>query len=718
MSNIIVEGFAHYGLGSLGGGSSAVALALLSGTYAQVSTGVSSLNQLPWDPSNTDIYYSNQSAGELRRVLPSTEDPLVVSMYYACSVLPSRNDNTVIAFFRDGSNVTIAKLILQSTGALAVYDKNDVLLSQTSGPVIVAETATHLEMKLTVSGGSFKLNVNEVTVINVSGLTYTGSGNCAQVAFLNQALADACIQYIANLIMRNNAGGVNNDITGDRRVATLFVNADDVAHQGWTPEPRHKFGNGILDNRNANNSGYTAANSSQTDLGSGDFTIETWVRFFALPSGANKAVIFGKWDETNNKRSYQLYMGGPSLEGGNTVFRISTDGGAGTVSELISWPWTPLTNEWHHVAVSRASAETLLFIDGIQQGLQVADSNTYYAGTETTAVGVQDDSGSQIANTAFNGFMDETRLSVGYARYTASFMAPVAAFPRGSGLDAHWSSVALLAGYDTGVFDESGFLRTLTAQHGSVAITPNDGTGNYQCLNKPTPFDDTFIEAALTPAFSILTQTSVPTNNKTVTVGTTDGSTPAVYTWKTTLTGAAFEVKIAVSAALSLANLIAAINAAAGTGTTYGTGTTANHDVSAAALPGNQIEVTAVAPGSAGNAIATATNDAAGSWTSTTLAGGADIPGYSNFYIQRPPNQTTLIDSLTIVHRDFKTDAGTATVRALFVGVGGGVAAGAANPLTTVPTYYQDLIETDPDTSGNITPTTVVEGRVRLTRTA
>ena len=67
------------------------------------------------------------------------------------------------------------------------------------------------------------------------------------------------------------------------------------------------------------------------------FTIEGSFRFQALPTGSNKAVLFSKWDQPNSRLAYELYVGGPSLEAGNTVFRISTDGTAGTINELVSW---------------------------------------------------------------------------------------------------------------------------------------------------------------------------------------------------------------------------------------------------------------------------------------------------------------------------------------------------------------------------------------------
>lgn len=123
-------------------------------------------------------------------------------------------------------------------------------------------------------------------------------------------------------------------------------------------------------------------------------------------------------------------------------------------------------------------------------------------------------------------------------------------------------------------------------------------------------------------ASDILTQTGLPIAGNTVTVGTKDGSTAAVYTWRSAL-ASAFDVLIGVSAQASLSNLAAAINAGTGAGTVYGTGTTANHDVSAVGST-STLTATAFVAGTGGNSIAASTNDPDGSWAHTTLQGGAN----------------------------------------------------------------------------------------------
>src|SRR5690606_16741152 len=148
-----------------------------------------------------------------------------------------------------------------------------------------------------------------------------------------------------------------------------------------------------------------------------------------------------------------------------------------------------------------------------------------------------------------------------------------------------------------GINDESSFGRTLTSAGGVTSQLPIDGStiGVWSTVgtNKADPDDNTFIYASLTNATNIFTMTTLPTDGDTVTVGTTDGVTPAVYKFVSALSDP-FDVLIGTDADETLDNLVAAINADAGAGTIYGTGTTSNADVSAVPLVAGQIQVIAL----------------------------------------------------------------------------------------------------------------------------
>lgn len=116
-------------------------------------------------------------------------------------------------------------------------------------------------------------------------------------------------------------------------------------------------------------------------------------------------------------------------------------------------------------------------------------------------------------------------------------------------------------------------------------------------------------------AIGLLTLTGNPSNTETVTIGS------KVYTFQTSLTNVDGNVKIGADAAASIANLIAAINLAAGAGTTYATAMTLNASVTASANASStsKMNVTAKVNGPAGLAIATTETLSSGSWGAVTL---------------------------------------------------------------------------------------------------
>lgn len=717
MTALYMDGFDIYGQGIAGGSH------MLDGAWAQIQ-----LNGGPDTPSfgaRTGLYAlkSLEFTAAYRYVLSATKARIFLSCGFAADQLPSLDFRNSVVTFCNASNVVIATLWCQSNGALVLADSGNTVLAATQGPVIVSRSWHFLEMDFNQGGGDFVLRVDDPTgggtpVIDASGLSL-GGAPVGQIHVLDEGVASFgfTTAWLDDLFIRDASGSVNNGWLGDRRVATLLPDGDTTT-AGWSPRYYHNIGQGIL-NLTPANACVTAASATSLDVGSGDFTLEGFVRFQSLPT-TGRAVIFSRWDETNNQRSYQFYLGGSTFNGGNLVFQTSTDGTNATVAEPIEYPWAPELDTYYHVAVVRASGELLLFVDGQQLGLPIADTNTYFAGSAPFALGAQAEGtgSSVVGSTAMGGWFDETRFTVGFARYTSNFTPPVALLPRGSGADPEWADVALLCGFDSVIQDESGFSRALTARNQAFQQTVNDGPGIgvWSTIGKATPDDNTFAEAPFLPASSILTLSAQPAANDTVTVGTKDGTAAAVYTFKVAA-ASAFQVLVDTTLQGTLQNLYNAINAGPGSGTKYGTGTTSNFDVIAAQLPAGQMEVTALTAGTAGNAIATSASlTHGGGWTGATLAGGVDIPGPSDFKIQRPPPSTTIISAAQITFRGMKSDAGVASVNSALVGPLGNVTSAGAHSLTVSPDYYSNMYELDPDTSAQITPATLINGAIRLNR--
>jgi len=157
------------------------------------------------------------------------------------------------------------------------------------------------------------------------------------------------------------------------------------------------------------------------------------------------------------------------------------------------------------------------------------------------------------------------------------------------------------------------------------------------------------------PAKATGTLTSDATNvadGATVTVGT------QVYRYKDTM-AQAYDVQIGASAAISLDNLKAAVNASGTPGTEYFAGTEAHPDVIATTNTDTTQVVEAKLPGTAGNAIASTETSTHLAWGAATLASGAD----GNFDEYVPAGGTidiALDEDVSVL--SFIGDAGTASV--------------------------------------------------------
>ena len=165
----------------------------------------------------------------------------------------------------------------------------------------------------------------------------------------------------------------------------------------------------------------TSAANSAFDLGSGDYTIELWVR---LISASNYGGIVGKGQiGVVNSTAY-------SLEFDNTSNAISLWIGNNTPPSFGSYVVTGTTNirtsaVWTHLAVSRSGNNTRLFVNGTQEGSTYTTAYTIAAGNPLWIGG-----GFYAPTTNnINGYIDDLRITKGVARYTQNFTPPTAPFP-------------------------------------------------------------------------------------------------------------------------------------------------------------------------------------------------------------------------------------------------------------------------------------------------
>ncbi|NMV37253.1 LamG domain-containing protein [Ralstonia insidiosa] len=148
---------------------------------------------------------------------------------------------------------------------------------------------------------------------------------------------------------------------------------------------------------------------TSTALGTGDFTIETWVKLNALPP--QYGGIFDCRPPSSNGAYPALFV-----QNNGALLYYVNGGYALSTSLILS------TGVWTHVAVVRRSEITTVYIGGISGGTY-NDSNNYV--NNRMRIG-----GSGYGNyLGLNGNLDEFRFTPGVARYSANFTPPIAPFP-------------------------------------------------------------------------------------------------------------------------------------------------------------------------------------------------------------------------------------------------------------------------------------------------
>lgn len=149
-------------------------------------------------------------------------------------------------------------------------------------------------------------------------------------------------------------------------------------------------------------------------LGSGDFTIEAWVYITAL------ATYHSVIETRATPGSYQNYVFGIINSTGTLRLDYVNVGGAGT--RLRGTSTAVSLNTWTHVALVRSAGVLMCFVDGVKDATTMAYSGTLTPASGTALIGTT------IDPSYFNGYLDDLRITVGVARYTATFTPPTSAF--------------------------------------------------------------------------------------------------------------------------------------------------------------------------------------------------------------------------------------------------------------------------------------------------
>lgn len=151
----------------------------------------------------------------------------------------------------------------------------------------------------------------------------------------------------------------------------------------------------------------TGVPSPVNALGGGDFTVEAWIYLLGYNGGW---AIYSQLSSYTSSTAVLFYING----GGNLKLNIN---GSETDFGSIS------LNTWHQVALVRSGSTITGYVDGTSGG---STSNSTNFSDQYLVIGRT--AFSTASNYAY-GYIDDFRITKGYARYTANFTPPTAEFP-------------------------------------------------------------------------------------------------------------------------------------------------------------------------------------------------------------------------------------------------------------------------------------------------
>ncbi|MCL5795010.1 MAG: hypothetical protein M1338_01500 [Patescibacteria group bacterium] len=213
--------------------------------------------------------------------------------------------------------------------------------------------------------------------------------------------------------------------------STTFTDGSNYSHT-FTPNSgaqldtaQQKFGtaSGLFDGI----SDYLTSNdSTDWDIGTGDFTIDLWAR--SAISVASNAYRFAARGNIETVTGDWCWGVGHNDGWGTNIrmnFAYKTAGG---IVDIVSSEITFNADTWYHVAVVRNGTTLKMYLDGTEVASTAVSADL--SSSSAFHVGVREGTGPGGIAEEWNGWLDEFRFSNGIARWTTGFTPPTEAYSR------------------------------------------------------------------------------------------------------------------------------------------------------------------------------------------------------------------------------------------------------------------------------------------------
>jgi hypothetical protein len=396
----VKAGQMHTGAAAADSGSQAVV-----GTGTQTITGESGLT------ASTTYYahFMHEDAATNQSTVSSgngftTDAPDVTAPTLSSASIPTTGDSLSIVFDETvsiGAGGNGGFTIAMSGGAVSLTyasgSGSNTLVYTTDRTIDAGETCSDFDYTQPGNGVEDAAGNDLATFTNQQAQVTNNSTEGGDPEWANVSL------LLAN---QNADGGASfPDQSSNAHTVTVVNNTDWVnttAPTGWTWVAALDGTNDFL----------TVADHASLQLGSGDFTIEMFVRT----------------GNTGTQRCISKGVSGGNFEWGIDFVTASTirvyassNGSATNILNLLSMKASWSINTWYHIALTRSGTTWEGYVDGVRgPGFPVTSAATIFASGGLVTVG-----GNADQSLDWNGQIASVRITKGTARYTgASFTPP------------------------------------------------------------------------------------------------------------------------------------------------------------------------------------------------------------------------------------------------------------------------------------------------------
>lgn len=217
--------------------------------------------------------------------------------------------------------------------------------------------------------------------------------------------------FFANVVALLHMEGANNgSVFTDVKGKTWTRTGTNV----FTDTGQFKFGASSARFNNTTNRVDTA-DHADFNFGSGDWTVECWIRFTAFSS----VQLISQYNASSGRRSWLLGVS-------STGITCTTSSDGSSFYPTASLSWSPSLNVWYHVGMSRVGASSYAFGNGaISAAANIGAGNALHDSNANVTLG----NSASAGGAAFNGHLDEVRITKGVGRYSSSYTVPDAPWP-------------------------------------------------------------------------------------------------------------------------------------------------------------------------------------------------------------------------------------------------------------------------------------------------